>query len=86
MQHLTTTEFARILQVSAGGDAAAVSNESLDIPFGELGYDSLALLETIGQIEREHGVAFSDDILGEATTPRSFLALVNDHLATAVRV
>lgn len=83
MHEMTATEFAGILRRSAGGDAVDLSGTDLDTPFDDLGYDSLALLETLGQIERARGVTLSDDLVGELSTPRLFLERVNEHLAEA---
>lgn len=80
MQILTADRFLEILLQSAGGDRP-LGPADLDTPFDDLGYDSLALLETVGQIERQYGVTLSDDIVADATNPRELLELVNDHLA-----
>ncbi|MGP4020927.1 acyl carrier protein [Saccharopolyspora sp. 5N708] len=86
MQQLTPAEFTRILRLGAGGDEPAdLSDDYLDSTFDDLGYDSLALLETLRLVEREHGVAMSDDAVAELSTPRAFLELINQQLAAAVR-
>lgn len=48
-----------------------------DRTFEELGYDSLALLETNTRLKRDHGVELPDEDLTASTTPRRFLELVN---------
>ncbi|MEU4181250.1 MULTISPECIES: acyl carrier protein [Streptomyces] len=78
-----TTEFSlddlkRILREGAGADEGVdLDGDILDTGFEELGYESLALLETAGRIEREFGVTLDDDVLTDAQTPRTLLAAVN---------
>ncbi|GGN94110.1 actinorhodin polyketide synthase acyl carrier protein [Streptomyces albiflavescens] len=76
---LTLAGLTRILRESAGEDEGVdLDGDILDLSFTELGYDSLALLEAAGRVERETGIKLSDDVVGEAETPRLFLALVNE--------
>ncbi|MFC4908400.1 acyl carrier protein [Actinomadura gamaensis] len=65
-----------ILRRSAGDSEALTGADVLDVPFEELGYDSLALLETAGAIERDLGISLADDEVADAATPRLFLELV----------
>jgi len=62
-------------------DSIAFSDEMLDTPFLELGYDSLALLETAAIVKREYGVQIGDDELHTIETPRALLVKVNAELA-----
>jgi minimal PKS acyl carrier protein len=67
----------RILNQAAGADGAqADAAELLDINFADLGYDSLALLEAIGAIEREYELSLPDSVAA-APTPREMLLLVS---------
>ncbi|MBT2510559.1 acyl carrier protein [Streptomyces sp. ISL-98] len=78
-RELTLTDLTRILREAAGEDESVdLDGDILDTPFAELGYDSLALLEVAGRIERELGAKLSDDAVGEAETPRQFLKLANE--------
>jgi act minimal PKS acyl carrier protein len=80
-RELTLDELKRILRDAAGEDeAAALDGDILDTAFGDLGYDSIALLEAGGRIERRYGVALEDTVFADAGTPRSLLATVNDRL------
>ncbi|WP_237774504.1 acyl carrier protein [Actinosynnema sp. ALI-1.44] len=76
-------DLAVLMRRVAGADEDAVElgtgNE--DTGFDDLGYDSLALLETMRAVEREYGVRLPDDILAESTNPGELLALVNLSLA-----
>lgn len=80
----TVDNLRRILREGAGvGDGVDLDGEILDQTFEDLGYESLALLEAGGRIEREYGIVLADGALAEATTPRSLIDLVNTEL-TAV--
>ncbi|MEU6679686.1 acyl carrier protein [Streptomyces sp. NPDC046853] len=81
---LTVEDLTRIMRESAGEDESVdLSGDILDSDFTELGYDSLALLETAGRIARDYGVELSDDDLDGIDTPRQFLTAVNRTLAAA---
>lgn len=78
----TIKDLRRIIHESAGeGDGADVDVATMDIEFVQLGYESLALLETGGRIEREFGIKLDDSILFDATTPRALIEAVNAQLA-----
>ncbi|MFG2910134.1 MULTISPECIES: acyl carrier protein [unclassified Kitasatospora] len=80
----TLTELKRILLEAAGADAEAdLDGDILDTEFADLGYESLALLETAGRIEREYGISLDEDAFGEARTPRALIDLVTAHLPAA---
>ncbi|MGV9558819.1 acyl carrier protein [Streptomyces sp. NPDC003401] len=80
----TLADLRRILLQAAGADeATALDDDILDTTFDLLGYESLALLETGGCIEREYGISLDDDTLTDALTPRDLIATVNERLAAA---
>ncbi|MFJ8043435.1 acyl carrier protein [Kitasatospora sp. NPDC096147] len=81
---LSIDEFTQILRESAGeDDGVDLTGDVADVPFTELGYDSLALLEVAGRITRDYGVVLPDEDLDGVDTPRAFVELVNSTLATA---
>ncbi|MEV6479330.1 acyl carrier protein [Streptomyces sp. NPDC051576] len=80
----TLADLKRILLESAGADdLSALDGDILDVNFTELGYESLALLETGSRIEREYAVELDDSALFDAMTPRDLIEAVNGLLATA---
>ncbi|MEU4209219.1 acyl carrier protein [Streptomyces sp. NPDC026206] len=82
---MTAEDLKRIMREGAGQDEAVdLEGDITDVTFTELGYDSLALLETVSRVEREFGVRISDDIVTVAKTPGEFIGLVNQTL-TEVR-
>ncbi|GAA2617425.1 acyl carrier protein [Actinomadura fulvescens] len=82
MHELTVTRLMEIIRECAGeGEGLATTDNVLDVEFSELGYDSLAMLETAGRIERDYGIRLPDERVTEATTPHAFLSLVHDAAA-----
>ncbi|MFI9812619.1 acyl carrier protein [Saccharothrix variisporea] len=78
-QTITIDDLKRILRDAAGADEGVdLDGDILDAEFAELGYDSLALLETASRITREYGIKLDDDAAVGATTPRELLKVIND--------
>lgn len=76
--NLELDDLRRILREGAGEDlGGSLDGDILDVEFEELGYDSLALLETSARISREYQVVLDDDIIISARTPRALLTAVN---------
>ena len=72
-------EMLRIIRACGVVEAGiSVDDSVLDTGFGDLGFDSVALLEITGQIEREFDVELAEDAVVPMITPRELLALVND--------
>nr|WKU62175.1 acyl carrier protein [uncultured bacterium] len=71
-----------ILVACAGGEeSAAPRGDFSGASFDELGYDSLALMETAATLERDYGVVIPEDQITDVGTPGELLALVNDRMA-----
>lgn len=87
MKELTLPELIQILQECAGVDEEGelVEGEAGDTTFEDLGYDSLALLETGARVERRFAVKLPEEELGTVRTPRQFVTLVNACLTPVVR-
>ncbi|WP_026416408.1 acyl carrier protein [Actinomadura oligospora] len=78
MTELTAADLFRMLVEAAGDTGSGLApEESLDVAFEDLGYDSLALMETSALIERTVGVGVDDEVLADLRTPRELLDLVN---------
>ncbi|CAG6391040.1 acyl carrier protein [Streptomyces cocklensis] len=78
----TLEALKRILLEGAGAsEEVDLDGDILDVEFDALGYESLALLETGGRIEREFGIALDDSALTVARTPRALIDVVNAHLS-----
>lgn len=80
----TLEDLKEILRESAGEEEGVdLDGQILDTEFEELGYESLALLEASGRIEREYGIALGDEALNDAHTPRALIEIVNSRLLGA---
>ncbi|MEU3950509.1 acyl carrier protein [Streptomyces sp. NPDC029526] len=71
---MTVGDVRRILAECAGDEGTSLDGDILDSTFDELGYDSLAVMETTTIVEREYGV----EVAGAPRTPRELLQAVND--------
>lgn len=80
----TLDDLRRILLEAAGVDESVdLTGDIIDTEFQALGYESLALLETGGRIEREFGISLDDSALTDAVTPRGLIDIVNKQLSAA---
>ncbi|MEU1085052.1 phosphopantetheine-binding protein [Streptomyces sp. NPDC005908] len=78
----TLDDLRRILLEAAGADENVdLAGDIADTTFEVLGYESIALLETGGRIEREYGIVLDDDDLGDDITPRDLIDAVNAQLS-----
>jgi act minimal PKS acyl carrier protein len=77
---MTIDDLIRILIACSGESDADLGGDILDVPFTDLGYDSLAMLESSVQIEKEFGVRVPEDRVAALETPRELLDLVNEDL------
>jgi act minimal PKS acyl carrier protein len=84
VSELTIEGLKEIMREAAGeDDSVRVDTEILDTLFIDMGFDSLALLETVALIKRQYGVVIDDDELTDLDTPRALLAKVNSALTPA---
>ncbi|RJQ81696.1 acyl carrier protein [Amycolatopsis panacis] len=85
MSRFTLDDLLVIMRECAGEpEVHALDDSAADVPFDELGYDSVALIEIIGQIGRDVGITFPDELTTEHTTPATLVHLVNGALARSV--
>ncbi|MGG2463941.1 acyl carrier protein [Streptomyces sp. RGM 3693] len=80
----TFEDLKDILREGAGADPDTLQQTTLDATFVDLGFESLALLETLSRIERQYDIALDDTAFTGASTPRALIALVNEQLNSAV--
>lgn len=81
MDELTITGLKAIMRRCAGEDETVnLDGDILDVSFTELGYDSLALLETAAHIKRDYAIPVADHDLEAVETPGELLDLVNSYL------
>jgi len=81
MTEMTLAELTRLLRECAGEEEGVnLNGDVLDTSLDDLGYDSLAVLQTTGRIEREYDIELAEDTVAEAHTPRLLLAFINASL------
>ncbi|MFD7720122.1 phosphopantetheine-binding protein [Streptomyces sp. NPDC059814] len=79
---MTIGELHGILISCAGGAETAASHaEIADASLDDLGYDSLALIETATRLKVDHGVVIPDEHLSDVSTLGELLGLVNERIA-----
>ncbi|ONF74380.1 acyl carrier protein [Amycolatopsis keratiniphila] len=84
MTAITLTDLRDVLIASVGeeSDLAAYGEKLRTMPFEDLGYDSLALIETSAELRRRYGVSIPEDLAAQFTTPGELLEFVNEKLAS----
>jgi minimal PKS acyl carrier protein len=76
MPDLTLSGLLRIMDDCAGSaDGPDSAEELADRAFEELGYDSLAIMETAARLKQEFGVDVSDEELTSVTSARELHTL-----------
>ncbi|MGW7071655.1 acyl carrier protein [Streptomyces sp. NPDC054855] len=81
-RRFTLEDLKRILLEGAGAaEGVDLDGDIIDVPFEDLGYESLAMLETSSRIEREYGVTLDEDVVTDAATPRTLIEAVAEQLA-----
>jgi len=84
VSQFTIGELQTIMRQCAGeAEDALPLEQAPDQPFDELGYDSLALLETYSRIERDYGIAISEEEVEGINTARQLVDFVNSLLKAA---
>jgi minimal PKS acyl carrier protein len=78
MNHLTFDDLKQIITECAGqDDQLPLDEDALDTTFSDLGYDSLAVLETAAAVTQRCAVRLTDDEFSVLNTPRDVLDRVN---------
>ena len=84
IRQFSADDLHRILIDGAGeADGVVLGADTLDMTFDDLGYESIALLETGSRIEREFDVRLSDEEVLNAQTPGGLIDAVNARLRAA---
>ncbi|WP_432840374.1 acyl carrier protein [Dactylosporangium sp. CA-092794] len=79
MAEYTLEELVEALRECAGEDEEVdLGGDIHDQTFEDLGYDSLALFNTVSRIERELNISLPETIVGDALTPRQLLKEINE--------
>ncbi|WP_189170567.1 acyl carrier protein [Pilimelia anulata] len=81
MATLTLDALRDFLLRSVGDDESIdVSGDIRDTGLADLGFDSLAVIDTVSRVERHFGIKLPESATADVTTPGDILAVVNAHL------
>jgi minimal PKS acyl carrier protein len=70
-------DLRKIMRACAGvAESVDLDSDIGDIAFEDLGYDSLAMLETAARLQNELGIIIPDDQAEKLATPRSLVEYV----------
>jgi minimal PKS acyl carrier protein len=84
IRQFSADDLHRILIEGAGeAEGVVLGPDTVDMTFDDLGYESIALLETGSRIEREFDVRLSDEEVLNAQTPSGLVDAVNARLRAA---
>lgn len=78
---LTLDDLRQVLEECAGENEALHTDGDdgfSDVEFAELGYDSLALMETSAALKKRYGIDIPEDRLPELETPRALVDYANN--------
>lgn len=82
----TLGDLRRIMRGCAGADESVdLDGDIAQVPFADLGYDSLAVLETASRVEKEYGVSIPDDAAADLDRPAALIEYVNGQLTEVSR-
>lgn len=59
------------------GEGVDLDGDIATVPFADLGYDSLAVLELASQVQRRYGVPIPDEVVREIATPAKAVEFIN---------
>lgn len=82
MTAFTIGELKEIMLSTADGAESVLelADDFLDQPFGDLDFDSLAVLEIATRIQQDYHLAIPDEAVAELNTPRDVLDYVTSRL------
>jgi act minimal PKS acyl carrier protein len=71
------SDLARTLRECGGDEIGTVTDDQLDVALGDLGYDSLSVLQLASRVKQRYAVAIPDSMVTTELTPRQVMDLVN---------
>ncbi len=78
MRELTLADLVRVTRSRAGeAEEGVLNGDILDVLFEQLGYDSVALIEVLSEINHEYETDLSEQTVASLKTPRAVLDTVN---------
>ncbi|MFI6896649.1 acyl carrier protein [Streptomyces sp. NPDC050256] len=84
MAEMTLDELKGFLLRAVGeDDSVDLAGDILDQGLTDLGFDSLAVIDTTSKVEQHYGVKLPEEVASGVTTPRELLDAVNNALSAA---
>ncbi|MFI8997840.1 acyl carrier protein [Streptomyces sp. NPDC053542] len=81
-KEMTLDDLKDFLRRAVGEDESVdLEGDITDAALTDLGFDSLAVIDTTSKIEQHYGIKLPEEDTADLTTPRDFLTLVNRQLA-----
>jgi len=81
LAEFTIDDLAELLCECGGEDEIPdLAGQVADVPFEDLGYDSLVLFNIVCRIERSRSIRLTDEAVAGALTPRGLLNVINSRL------
>ena len=84
MTTFTIVELKKIMLSAADGAEIELGDDFLDLPFPDLDFDSLAVLEVATRVQHDYNLAIPDEAVAELKTPRDVLDYVTQRLSESV--
>ncbi|MFI6823842.1 acyl carrier protein [Micromonospora sp. NPDC050187] len=85
MREMSLNDLTRVIRATVGvDDSVDLTADIHDTLFTDLGYDSLALLEVVNQLEKEFSASVPEEKISDLRTPRELIGFVNSQLSAAV--
>ncbi|WP_433261213.1 acyl carrier protein [Actinosynnema sp. CS-041913] len=82
MGDFSLQELKEIMRTASGvPEDVDLDGDIADVEFQALGYDSLAVLELVSQVERRYRVSIPEDAIPEMPTPARAVRFINGQLA-----
>jgi act minimal PKS acyl carrier protein len=71
------SDLSLTLRECGGDETGTVTDEQLDVALGDLGYDSLSVLQLAVRVKQRYAVVIPDSMVTTEITPRQVIDLVN---------
>lgn len=84
MTTFTIVELKKIMLSAADGAEIELEDDFLDLPFPDLDFDSLAVLEVATRVQHDYNLVIPDEAVAELKTPRDVLDYVTQRLSESV--
>ncbi|MFF4403283.1 acyl carrier protein [Streptomyces sp. NPDC001262] len=84
MSTFTIDDLREIMSTNSGVDEGVdLDGDIADVEFALLGYDSLAVLDLLADVQHRYGVEIHDSCVARMTTPARTIEIINQQLTAA---